>query len=507
MKKTLILTAWVVICALTAPAQLVRPIDSLAASMRRHLDILASDSLLGRNTPSAGLESAANYIISQFQAMGIEPAGGAYRHTIGLHRKKLGTQNSFTAIVNNQHFTFELKRDFIPFGFSADTTTEAPVVFAGYGITDTATGYDDYANLDVAGKIVVVLSDGPKNHEALSTEKLTRERNKATNAIARGAVGFIMVNSPAHRMILSPRGYPWPSLSRTIPESAMPVEIAFREEQQVAAVHAGESVIKALWGSADALKNLQQKLETGMKPAEMPLSGVVMKIRCHIENEQLQADNIAGIITGSDSSLRKEVLVIGAHYDHVGAGKDKGDGADFIYNGADDNASGTSGVLAIADLFSRQQKPPLRSVLFILFAGEERGLLGSQAYVNTPLMPIENTVAMINFDMISRNGDSLFLEGGAACPELTTIVKTKNEQLALNLITDNNALTGGSDHASFAEQGVPFLFFITGLHKDYHQVTDNPDKADAMKAAKVAGLGFLTAWQIANESNYYSLKK
>lgn len=483
------------------------PEDSTAASIRRHLNILASDSLMGRNTPSPGLESAANYLSSQFQAMGIGPAGGSYRHTIGLHRKKLGPKNILTANINGQPMTFELKRDFIPFGFSADTTLEAPVVFAGYGITDTATGYDDYANLEVAGKIVVVLSDGPRNAVPLSSEKLTRELSKAANAVAHGAVGFMMVNSPAHRMILAPRGYPWPSLSRTIPENAMPVEIALRGQRQVAAVHAGESVIKALWGSTAALKEVQQKMETGTTPAGMPLSGLVMKIGCDIDNEKLQADNIAALIPGCDSNLQKELLVIGAHYDHVGAGKDKGDGTDFIYNGADDNASGTSGVLAIADLFGRQQNPPRRSVLFLLFAGEERGLLGSQAYVNMPVFPIENTIAMINFDMISRNGDSLFLEGAAACPELAEIVKSKNNQQSLNLITDQNGLTGGSDHASFAEKGVPFLFFITGLHKDYHQVTDNPDKADALKAAKVARLGFLAAWQIANEPNRYSLKK
>ncbi|PKP22741.1 MAG: hypothetical protein CVU06_09210 [Bacteroidetes bacterium HGW-Bacteroidetes-22] len=488
-------------------AQNCQPVETTATEIRNNLNYLASDQLMGRNTPSPGLDTAAEYIIARFKTLGIKPAGSSYRHSIGLQRQHLGNDNSMTVTKSGKTTVIPLKSGFIPFLFAADTAVESAIIFAGYGITDTANGYDDYRGLDVNGKIVVVLSDGPKGSGVMPSEKLTAENVKANNAISHGAIGFVMINGPARRLILKPRGYPWPSLSKIMPDDLMPVHTADPGRKLVPAVHAGEPVIEALWGSVDALKSVQEKLDGGALPASLPIVEASARIHTNVQTEQLEADNVAAFLEGSDPLLKDELLVIGAHYDHVGAGKDKKDGSDYIFNGADDNASGTSGVMAIAGLFAQQKAAPKRSVLFILFAGEERGLLGSQAYVRKPFMPIAKTVAMINLDMISRNGDSLFLEGAAACPELANIVESKNKGIGLNLILDKNELTGGSDHASFSDKGVPFLFFISGLHNDYHKVTDNPDKSDALKAAKTAHLGFLTAWQIANESQHYTLNK
>ncbi len=507
MYKHLLILAVLCVFGYNIKAQNCPSVETTATEIRNHLDYLASDQLLGRNTPSPGLDTAAEYIIARFKELGIKPAGNSYRHTIGLQRQHLGSGNSMTLTISGKTTDIPLKSGFIPFLFSADTTVESAIVFAGYGITDTAWGYDDYRGLDVKGRIVVVLSDGPKGKGIIPAERLNSEESKVQNAILHGAAGFVMVNGPARRLILKPRGYPWPSLSKIMPDDLMPVNIADPEKKHIPAVHAGEQVIEAIWGSVEGLKSIQAKLDDGASPVSVPITESSMSINTSVKTEYLSADNVAAILEGSDPVLKDELLVIGAHYDHVGAGRDKGDGSDFIFNGADDNASGTSGVLAIAGLFAQQKVAPKRSVMFILFAGEERGLLGSQAYVRNPVVPIEKTVAMINLDMISRNGDSLFLEGSAACPELTEIVRSKNEKTGLNLILDKNELTGGSDHASFSARGVPFLFFISGLHKDYHKVSDNPDKSDALKAARTAHLGFLTAWQIANEDQHYTLNK
>lgn len=505
MRRKLLVLAIFVLAGTSAFSQVLIPADSTAAAIRRHLNYLASDALMGRSTPSAGLDSAAEYIIRYFRKLNIGPAAGSYRHNIGLFRQKLGKGNAMTITLDGKSTPIPLKNGFIPFGFTADTSVDAPLVFAGYGITDTASGYDDYRGLDVKGKIVVVLSDGPKSLPPDS--RLAMEASKYFQAVSHGADGFIMVSGPARRLILKPRGYPWPSLSKLIPNDLLPVEVEGQTGREIPAVHAGEPFINVLWGSADALKEIQNRLDDGKPASAFVLPGATVSLTTDLEKERLRADNVVAVIEGSDPVLKKEMVVIGAHYDHLGFGKDKGDGSDYIYNGSDDNASGTSGVLEMARLFREQPVAPKRTVVFMLFAGEERGLLGSQAYVKRPLYPLAETVAMINLDMISRNGDTLYLEGAESCPELSDIASSKNGQINLSLILNHKDLGGSSDHASFASHGVPFLFFITGLHKDYHKVTDNPDRSDAMKAAQVARLAFLTAWQVAGESRHYSLKK
>jgi Zn-dependent M28 family amino/carboxypeptidase len=212
-------------------------------------------------------------------------------------------------------------------------------------------------------------------------------------------------------------------------------------------------------------------------------------------------------LEGSDPGLKNEVLVIGAHYDHVGSMSIHKADTDYIYNGADDNASGTSGVLAVAKAFGSMSENPKRSVLFMAFAGEEKGLLGSASYVRKPLWPLEQTVAMLNLDMISRNSiDSVELVGARLSPGLVKIVRKANREEGMVLTESTSPyLDGGSDHASFFRKGIPALFFFAGFHSDYHEVTDNPDRINAEKAARISRLAFLSAWQIANEKKHYKI--
>ena len=213
------------------------------------------------------------------------------------------------------------------------------------------------------------------------------------------------------------------------------------------------------------------------------------------------------IIPGTDPVLKDQILVLGAHYDHIGKLNDSDDKEeDIIFNGADDNASGTAAVMAIAEAFAKSERQPARTVIFALFAAEEIGLLGSTSLLNQPPFATDSVVAMLNFDMVSRGGpDTLYLEGHSRTPELSDIILKYAPDLGIHPVTNNRESIGGSDHASFIRKGIPAIHFFSGIHKDYHQVSDNPDTIDPDKASRVSRLGFRTAWEIANSDRKFIL--
>ncbi len=193
------------------------------------------------------------------------------------------------------------------------------------------------------------------------------------------------------------------------------------------------------------------------------------------------------------------MVVIGAHYDHVGYIKDHKPGVDYIYNGADDNASGTCALMAIARAFGGLSQKPKRSVLFIAFAGEEKGLFGSRAYTENPLFPLEKTVAMLNFDMVGRNApDSVSVGGHTRSPDLIRINEEENRYIGMKLDYSIDQYYNRSDQYNFARKKIPFLFYFTGEHPDYHRVSDEAYKVNTHKIAMIADLGFRVAWRIAN---------
>jgi len=292
---------------------------------------------------------------------------------------------------------------------------------------------------------------------------------------------------------------------KSMPSSKFPINIC-SQEKSIPAVQVGEEVIKYLFGSIDSLKCLQQEIDSTLTPMSFHLANVNCDLNTKIKVNNYSAKNVVGIIKGTDKKLKNELLVIGGHYDHVGFKEKSKQGEDSIFNGADDNASGTAGVMSIAKAFSKMKKPD-RSVLFILFAGEEKGLYGSKFYSNNPLFPLKETIAMLNLDMISRNGDTLQLIGEKENPDLAMIVKKEIKNYPLTVVDSDDHYIGGSDHYNFYINGVSSLFFFTGIHKDYHKVTDNPDSVDHMKASNVSKLVFQTAWIIANSKNYYKINK
>jgi hypothetical protein len=309
------------------------------------------------------------------------------------------------------------------------------------------------------------------------------------NAINHGAIGFLLFTDPLNHMMLKPQGYPWPSLSKFKSDINVPFQLYCMEENAIPVMHVGENVICKLFGSVDSLKRIQAAIDKNMHPASYLIKGSSCTIDVKIKKEIVYTKNVVGFIKGSDKKKNDEIVIVGAHYDHVGFKNNHKEGEDYIFNGADDNASGTAGVMAVAKAFSSSGKAPARSILFILFSGEELGLIGSEYYWELPLLPLDNSVAMINMDMISRNGpDSLQIEGASVNPDLASILEKENEIVGLKVIPSSEEFFGRSDHYNFYKKGVSSVDIFTGLHKDYHTVNDNPDKIDPVKAAKVATL-------------------
>ena len=471
--------------------------------MERHIGFLASDEMKGRKTPSPELDRAAQYLADEMASLGIAPVGGIRFQEVPLHTKNLDQEGCLFSITREgKTNSFRLKTDYTPFDLTADTLVQGSLVFAGYGITAPEYGYDDYRDIDVRGKIVLVMKHEPGEKDALSRFdglKETRYSLAATkmeNARNHGAAGILLVTDPLNHMLLTPQGYPWPGLSKFLPSDNFSIELN-QNRDLIPFVQVGESVLKALFGSVDSLRNIQRRIDTLLTPHSFEFPGTEIRLRTALSVNHFTAKNVVGMIEGRKRRLKDEVVVIGAHYDHVGSLTQFKEGEDNIFNGADDNASGTAGVLAVAGALATGKKPA-RSILFILFAGEELGLYGSRHYCENPLVPLEQSVVMLNMDMISRNGnDTLQLSGLKYNPDLAAILLEEAEKTELRNYPEGEDHFQQSDHFNFYRKGVSSINITTGLHTDYHKVSDDPASVDPAKAAKVAALVYRVARRIA----------
>jgi len=483
-----------------------------AADIRQHINFLASDSLKGRDTPSPELDRAAEYIAAAFKRLGLKPVRNSHFNNFNLSIIRLGKENAFAVTADGREVAYAIKQDFMPFDMTASKLVAAPLVFAGYGITAPEYGYDDYAGLDGKEKIVLVLRHEPGEKDPASPFTGDKETShsqvstKVQNAIDHGAAGLLIVTDPANHRLLTPRGFPWPSLFDGIPDDALPLTLALAEKEKIPVAQVGETVIQQIFGSVDTLRNWQQEIDRTRQPKSRALANVQVKLQTTTEAALQPTRNVVGLIEGADPKLKNELVVIGAHYDHVGYKKQHGEGEDYIFNGADDNASGTSAVLAIAQAFSAAPKKPKRSVLLMTFAGEEKGLFGSRAYVEQPLWSLENTVAMLNLDMVGRNApDSVSIGGATRSPDLIKINEEENAAVGMTLDYSVEQYHNRSDQYNFARKKIPFLFYFTGVHADYHQVGDHPEKINEHKIARIATLAFRVAWRVANTDQRFRL--
>lgn len=487
-------------------------LDSIrAADIRRHIDFLASDSLKGRDTPSEGLNIAADYLVAEFKRYGLQPLNGSYFQKFNVNRVRLGDENYLKLEKTGRpEVSFRIKKEFMPYGLTANSASEGELVFAGYGISAPEFNYDDYQNIDVKDKVVLIFRHEPGEKDStsvfdgLKSSTHFQLHSKVENAIAHGAAALLVVNDPLNHRSMRPRGFPWPSLYKNIPAEAVPLTLLLSEDQKIPVVQVGKKFINQIFGSVDSLKSIQNKIDSSLKTNSFTLTDFKVDIKTSTKTESTTTQNVVALWEGSDPKLKDEAIVIGAHYDHVGVNKiDSTPGKDNIFNGADDNASGTVGLLEIAQAFSVAPRAK-RSIIFIAFAGEEKGLFGSRYYVEKPLWSLADTKAMFNMDMIGRNdGEKVSIVGFTRSPDLNEINTRENKFVGLTLEYNAEQFFRRSDQYNFARKKIPVLFYHTGEHEDYHKVTDHSNKINEGKIAMISKLLFRTAWQAANTNKTF----
>ncbi len=464
--------------------------DVTQREILQHIKYLSSDELRGRKTGEEGNRKAAEYIAEQFRSYGLTAIGenGSYFQPFPfLKEVEIGDHNSFAVTVNSTRLAYTNGTDFLPLKISDDTTLTAPLVFAGYGISSTSDTlkYDDYANIDVHGKIVVVLRYSP---EGSGTNRFMNQMSITAKTIVareKGAAGIIFVSSPPG------------TDGNALKSFSSPASTSFGIATVVFSWSGLNDLLKT--GGKD-LKGIQSAIDSTKNPNSFELPGVTVSLQTQIVKHYSESANIAGFLEGNDPQLKNEILVLGAHMDHLGMGGEGSLAPDTvaIHHGADDNASGTAGLLEAAQYLAHERNKLKRSVLFLSFSGEELGLLGSDYYVNHPLLPLDRTIAMINMDMIGRMKDSvLVIEGMGTSPQWEPMVKHENkDSLDIRLKPDGY---GPSDHSSFYSKNVPVIFFFTNLHSDYHRPSDTWEKINYVGETKVVNYVVRVAEDITNE--------
>jgi hypothetical protein len=449
------------------------------------IKFLASPEMRGRATGSPELEKAAAFIRDQFRGMKLKPlSGDSYYQDFDVTTSaRLGKKNELTYTTGGEHpETLHFQKDFIPLNLSSAGEVSGNLVFAGFGITAPEYNYDDYAGIDAKGKIVVLLRHEPQEFDEKSVFEgkvytaHSQIFSKAANAKFHGAKAVLLVND------VGTHSGDADDLEKF--GAAEGPDNAGLEFVQVKA----SVVNKWLALSGKNLETIESGIDKDLHPESFALPDKLrLDLDVDIAREVKTVHNVGAYLPGETS----EYVVIGAHYDHLGLGEQFSMApslAGTVHPGADDNASGTAGVIELARWLSQQPKHQ-RGVLFLTFAGEELGLLGSSYYVNHPLLPLKDDVAMINMDMIGRIRDRKIYVGGVGTG--TTFAALLNQLVPkhdFDADLTEKAGYGSSDHTSFTTKQVPVLFFFSGLHADYHKPSDTWDKIDAPDAVRLLNL-------------------
>lgn len=512
--------------------------------LRAHVTYLASDKLEGRRTGTSGAEEAARYVAREFLRYGLTSGGNVdcdelseacymrqFPYVVGV---ELGRGNALTATrrveagsqVSPLAFDFRVGEDWMPLGFGSNGKTEAPVAFVGYGITAAEQNYDDYKGAGAREKVALAFAgtpDGDNPHSRFARAGELRFKAAAARAAGARALVVIAVEDDFKKDRLATLRY-----DNAGGDAGLPIAVISRQAAAKILGLVGPPLLaefeKSLrGGGGGGPVAVVQEAELGR--------GVVLNLSTDVVRKNAPAANVVGILEGSDPKLKSEVIVLGAHYDHLGRG---GEGSlaareGEIHHGADDNASGTAGLIELARLLSAEKSLMRRTVVFIAFGGEEEGLIGSSAYVQSPARPLEQTIAMLNMDMIGRlRSGALNVGGIGTAAELRSIVEALNkaevipltfnaqaagekkddkkvenpkqtsgpngstdmgwprsERFALRLSEDG---FGPSDHSSFYARRVPVLFFFTGSHEDYHKPSDTADRINYEGEAEILRL-------------------
>jgi hypothetical protein len=545
------------------------------------LTYIASDLMEGRETATHGYALAAEYAASLLKMWSVKPAGdmpmmGGFRMGGGRSatppppqertyfqefamKEVSDTQTDVMIEVNKggalKSRNFHGGLDFQGGMGGNDGTLIAPVVFVGYGVSEPSIGFDELKGMNLKGKIVLLLSDAPGRDNPQSpfqTRKELKDKyfpaapqgdmmammmrggparfNKITEINKLGPAAVVQVSSAgkdsdvfkALSMVRKPNderpiiNKPRRRLS-VAGDSGTPMSMGGGSTTMITR----EMANLLLEGTGQTIDDLKKKIETTMKPASMDIPGAKMTIATTSKRALVRGTNVIGVIEGSDPKLKDEYFVVGGHYDHLGMWEQ------YVYNGADDNGSGSVGVLNIAKAIAASPVKPKRSIVFALWTGEEEGLLGSRYYAQNPIYPIAKTVGYLNFDMISRPYDAETLTRtmrAYSVPGAEEIVKKvrapwfvsvnltegtpfadiareMNQYVGLDLAFRFNALGvggGGSDHSSFASVKVPYVYYMAAMTADYHQTSDSVEKVSGELIAKISQHGFLTVFAFAD---------
>ncbi len=455
---------------------------------------LASPEMEGRGAGTKGLTRAEHLIEKRYKELGLQPAGAhGYAQPFSvITGARLKPDNSLKVEASGVTTDLKIDQDFVPFSFSSSGQVSGPLVFAGYGTTADEFHYDDYDGLDVKDKIVIVLRYEPSgfaeksgNHGVTQHSQLI---TKAINARNHGAKAVIVVNGKlgdGEEDLLTRFG------SVSGPEN---VGIVFAQVKNAVADSWFQSAGKSI-------KDLQDHIDAITQPASFAFAES-RRVSLHIDIETTHAtvNNVLAWLPGQTD----EYVIVGAHYDHLGRGNFDSlapSQIGQIHPGADDNASGTAGVLELARLLAPQRGQLKRSILFMDFAGEELGLLGSAAWVKDPTRPLAKAVAMINMDMIGRIKDDKVYIGGVGTGSTFKPVLEQAQKDAPFKIEYSAGGYASSDHTSFVSKKIPVLFFFSGLHSDYHKPSDTWDKINAPSAARLLDLVGSVTVQLASASD------
>jgi hypothetical protein len=468
---------------------------AIEARMRKDITFLASDECEGRGINTKGINLAANYIANEFKEAGLKPAiaDQSYFQPFTMRgASKLGSPNRLVLRGPlGQRIELERGQQFQVVGLSGAGKLTAPVVFVGYGATAKDIGYDDYANIDVAGKIVLMVRKTPRPdnryvpfdggsaayHAALST--------KATNAVQHQAAAVIIVNDRGtarkeHRLM---------EFSYTSREAQAEVPVVQLRREMA------DELLQS--GLGTRLEDIETAIDRDLQPRSARLAGWTASLEVNVNRPGIPVKNIVGVLEGS-GPLAQETIIIGAHYDHLGYGgfgslaRNRSEPA--IHHGADDNASGTTTLIDLARRFAQKPNRQGRRLVFIAFTAEESGLIGSAHYCKEPLFPLANTVAMINLDMVGRlrpdketHKDKLIVYGTGSASGFDALLDSVNKKYDFKFQKVPTG-EGPSDQESFYLKNIPVLFFFTGDHPDYHRPSDTVDKINVPGMERVADL-------------------
>jgi hypothetical protein len=483
MRATIVLWLLVACVAVRAPAEEALPRTEPAIcerDLRSRVGWLASDDLKGRDSISPEAQRASAWIAAQWERQGLLPKGteGSWFQPLTIAEPVLEEGNALRTEVGGDARDHAVETEWNPFSVSPRAEAEGEVVFAGYGIHAPERGYDDYAGLDPKGRVVLVLRKSPGWQEVKHAAFLS----KVHAAAERGASAVLLCNNPDTTQGGEDRIGHW-SASLGPPTGSAPIPYAF-VTQAIAE--------RLLAPTGETLSSLEARLRA-KGPHSFPIAGARVRLATALgATREQNARNVIGFLPGRDPDLAEEVVVLGAHYDHIGLGLFGSTGgasaAGQIHNGADDNASGTASLLELAEWFAQPENRPRRSLLFIAFTGEERGLLGSLHYVEHPTVPLADCVAMVNLDMVGRcRGESLEVGGVGTARGLQDLVAGRNAKHRLNLTWDPDGVAP-SDSTSFFRKGLPVLFFFTRLHEDYHRPTDDAECLEYPNMVRICNL-------------------